>query len=110
MQIFQRTCSVVPHCKWASGGLWLEAAPPALGERTGGPDQVGTIFRAEGSLPGPCFFAYLVGKDGICSQPPHFATAHISPTYPWTTGGVKVFTLLEACPGISSEVRWGVLI
>lgn len=57
-------------------------------------------------LPGPWFSAYLVGKDGTWLQPLHFATAH---PIPHTPGGLKV-AFLEACPAVSSEVKWVVLV
>lgn len=75
-------------------------------EATGRQEQVENILSPEGSFPGPWFSAYLLGKDGICLQPPHRSSTS-SPTHHWW---YESFTLLEACPVISSEVRWAVLL
>lgn len=80
--------------------------PRALVEGTGRQEQVESILSPEGSFPGPWFSAYLLGKDGICLQPPHHSSTS-SPTHRWW---YESLTLLEACPGISSEVRWAVFL
>ncbi|KAH0513850.1 Acetyl-CoA carboxylase 1 [Microtus ochrogaster] len=95
------------HHKIASGHLgdWMQTVlpPRALVEGTGRQEQVESILSPEESFPGPWFSAYLLGKDGICLQPPHRSSTS-SPTHHWW---YESFTLLEACPGISSETwRW----
>lgn len=83
MRIFQRTFSSAPHRKWTSRGL--DASYPTCTSPGGRDRQAGAGGahpQSRRKLPWPCFFAYLIGKDEICLQPP-LCYSTPRPTHHW---------------------------
>lgn len=100
---------MVPHCKWTSKDYrckLLHPHRPCGRNRRARAGSGGEHPQSRRKLPGPWFSAYLVGKDGTWLQPLHLATAH---PIPHTPAGLKA-AFLEACPAVSSEGKWVVLV